>query len=248
MGRITKVHEPHNRCRNCRLRTLCLPENLPQEDVRKLESIVQRQQPVARGEYLFHAGEHFREIYAVHTGSVKTSTLMPDGDEHIASFHWPGDVIGLDAIVSSNHSTSAVALETTSLCAIPYARLSTLSEQTPALQQQLMHLMSRELLEEKKINHLLSRGSAEQRLSFALLRFSRQFSHRGHSGTHFRLPMSRHDLGNYLGLVPETMSRTFRRLEQQGIIQADGKAIEIVNRSALHERAFGLESQQAIQA
>ncbi|MCK2042712.1 MULTISPECIES: fumarate/nitrate reduction transcriptional regulator Fnr [Chromohalobacter] len=244
MTRIATLSESRDSCHNCRLRTLCLPDNLPKEDIGKLEGIVQRRKPVSRGGYLFQAGQRFNSIYAVRTGAVKTSTLMANGDEHISGFHLPGEVIGLDAIVSRDHPSSAIALETASICEIPYAELETLSERTPALQHRLMRIMSRELLAEQSTNHLLSRRSAEQRLAVVLLKFSERFADRGLSALRFRLPMSRLDLGNYLGLVPETMSRTFRRLEEQGLVSIAGKEIEIVDSGAMKALAFGAEGSQ----
>lgn len=248
MTRIAMLNETHDNCHNCRLRALCLPDNLPVEDVGKLAGIVQRRKPVSRGTHLFQAGQRFSSIYAVRTGAVKTSTLMANGDEHISGFHLPGEVIGLDAIVSRDHPSTAVALETASVCEIPYVELENLSDRTPALQRQLMRIMSRELLAEQGTNHLLTRRSAEQRLAVVLLKFSERFASRGLSAQRFRLPMSRLDLGNYLGLVPETMSRTFRRLEEQGLVSIAGKEIEIIDICAMQGLAFGAEGAQAARA
>jgi len=248
MTRIATLSETRSSCQNCRLRSLCLPDNLSKEDIGELDSIVQRRKPVARGAYLFQAGQRFNSIYAVRAGAVKTSTLMANGDEHISGFHLPGEVIGLDAIVSRDHPSSAIALETASVCEIPYAELETLSDRTPALQHQLMRIMSRELLAEQSTHHLLTRRSAEQRLAVVLLKFSERFASRGLSAQRFRLPMSRLDLGNYLGLVPETMSRTFRRLEEQGLVSIAGKEIEIVDICAMQGLEFGAEGAQAARA
>ena len=171
MTRIATLSETRDNCHNCRLRTLCLPDNLPVEDVGRLAGIVQRRKLVSRGTLLFQAGQRFNSIYAVRTGAVKTTTLMANGDEHISGFHLPGEVIGLDAIVSRDHPSTAVALETASVCEIPYAELENLSDRTPALQHQLMRIMSRELLAEQSTNHLLTRRSAEQRLALSDLSF-----------------------------------------------------------------------------
>ncbi|MDW5375626.1 fumarate/nitrate reduction transcriptional regulator Fnr [Halomonas sp. HP20-15] len=248
MTRIAMLSESRDSCHNCRLRTLCLPDNLPKEDIAKLEGIVQRRKPVSRGAYLFQAGQRFHSIYAVRTGAVKTSTLMANGEEHISGFHLPGEVIGLDAIVAHDHPSTAVALETASVCEIPYAELESLGDRTPALQHQLMRIMSRELLIEQGTNHLLTRRSAEQRLAVVLINFSERFASRGLSALRFRLPMSRLDLGNYLALVPETMSRTFRRLEEQGLVSIAGKEIEIIDIYAMKALAFGAESAQTARA
>jgi len=248
MSRIATLSESRDNCQNCRLRTLCLPDNLSREDVGKLEGIVQHRKPVVRGTYLFQAGQRFTSIFAVRTGAVKTSTLLANGDEHISGFHLPGEVIGLDAIVSRDHPSTAIALESTSVCEIPYAELESLGDCMPTLQHQLVRIMSRELLAEQGTGHLLTRRAAEQRLAVVLLKFSERFASRGLSALCFRLPMSRLDLGNYLGLVPETMSRTFRRLEAQGLVSIAGKEIEIVDICALKTMAFGEEASRTVRA
>lgn len=246
--RIAALNDVRNNCQNCRLNSLCLPENLTLEDINKLEEIVQRRKPVARGTYLFQAGHRFNSIFAVRTGSVKTSTLLANGDEHVSGFHLPGEVIGLDAITNSSHPSAAIALETSSVCEIPFGELESLGDCTPALQRQLVRIMSRELQSDQRTAHLLTRRSAEQRLAVILLDFSERFSSRGLSAQRFRLPMSRLDLGNYLGLVPETMSRTFRRLETQNIVHITGKEIDLVDIPALKELAYGATSTSASEA
>lgn len=245
MIRIATLSDAKNSCRNCRLSSLCLPENLAQSDVNKLEGIVQRRKPVARGTYLFRLGQRFNSIFAVRTGAVKTTNLLANGDEHISGFHLPGEVIGLDAILTRSHPSAAVALESTSVCEIPFNDLENLGDQTPALQHQLVRIMSRGLLTEQSTAHLLTRRSAEQRLAEVLLKFSERFANRGLSAGRFRLPMSRLDLANYLGLVPETMSRTFRRLEAQGLVSINGKEIEIVDFYGMKELSFGASADTA---
>lgn len=241
MTRTAALSESHDSCQHCRLRTLCLPDNLTKSDIGKLEGIIQRRKPVSRGASLFQSGQRFHAIYAVRSGAVKTLMPMANGDEHVSGFHLPGEIIGLDAIVMRRHPSSAVALETASLCEFPYSALEALSDRMPALQRQLMRVMSRELLAEQNTNRLLARRSAEQRLAHVLLKFSERFASRGLSARRFRLPMSRLDLGNYLGLVPETMSRTFRRLEEQDMVNIDRKEVEIVDIDAMKSLAFGTE-------
>ncbi|SDM12902.1 CRP/FNR family transcriptional regulator, anaerobic regulatory protein [Modicisalibacter muralis] len=227
------------KCRTCRLHSLCLPRELPQGDTSELARIVQTRRPMKRGTYVLQAGGHFQSIFAVRTGSVKTSTLLPSGDEHISGFHLPGEILGLDAIASRSHPSTSVTLETSHVCEIPFTELEHLSERIPALQRQLLRIMSRELSTEQSTTHLLARRSAEQRLAMVLLDFSQRFANRGLSARHFRLPMSRSDLANYLGLAPETMSRTFRRLEARGLLSIAGKAVVILDPIALAELVDG---------
>jgi CRP/FNR family transcriptional regulator, anaerobic regulatory protein len=236
---ITPLRQVAESCRNCRLATLCLPDNVPCGEVAELEGIVQRRRAVPRGSVLFQTGKGFTSLYAVRTGSVKTSMLLSGGDEHISGFHLPGEILGLDTINFKQHQSSAVTLETTSVCEIPFRPLEKLANRYPSLQRRLVMIMSRELRSEQSVNHLLARRSAEQRLAVVLLSISERYASRGLAADRFRLPMSRHDLSNYLGLVPETMSRTFRRLETQGLLSTRGREIELIDLHGLHQLAHG---------
>lgn len=233
---------PKESCRTCRLSSLCLPQDLPRQEIDALARIVRCRRPLPRGAYLFQAGSHFRSVFAVRTGAVKTSTLLPNGDEHIAGFHLPGEILGLDAIDTQHHPSASVTLEKSSICEIPFVELEDLGQHTPALQRRLLRIMSRELTAEHDTTHLLSRRSAEQRLAASLLDFSKRFAHRGLHAEHLRLPMSRLDLANYLGLAPETMSRTFRRLEAQGLLRIAGKEVALADIGSLRELAYGVAS------
>lgn len=224
-------------CSSCRLNSLCLPVRLKADDVQAFDGIVQRPRPVARGAYLFQNGSPSRSIYAIRAGAVKLTQLASDGVEHITGFHLPGEVIGLDALDFEQHPTSAVALETTSLCEIPLERLDELSEALPGLQRQLVRLLSRELFAEQEIAQVLAKRTAEERLASVLLSLSERYSRRGLSATRFHLPMSRHDLAGYLGLAPETMSRLFKRLAEQGLLRAEGKEVALEDLDGLRRLA-----------
>ncbi len=238
-SQITPLRQSRNNCRSCRLATLCLPDTLEEEDVNQLDSIILRRRPIERGETLFHAGSKFNAIYAVRTGALKTFTVLPCGDEHIAGFHLPGELIGLDAISTQTYPSTAVALETTTVCEVPFSALERLIVSNPVLQRHLVRIMSRELYAEQGMSIALARRSAEQRLAAILLSLSERFANRGLSRQRFRLPMSRHELGNYLGLVPETMSRTFRRLETQNLVHTEGKEISLIDLEGLAVLAHG---------
>lgn len=220
-------------CRSCSLSDLCLPVALNTADVDALDHIVQRRRPLSRGELLFHAGGTFGAIYAVRTGALKSMTISEDGEEQITAFHLPGEIVGLDAISFGEHPSTACALETTSTCEIPFEDLEHLAEDVPGLQRQLLRIMSKEIFSEQEMLHALARRTAEQRLAIFLISLSDRFSRRGLSATRLRLPMSRHELSNYLGLAPETMSRLFRRFADAGWITASGKEITLEDMDAL---------------
>ncbi len=226
-------------CRTCSLSDLCLPVALDAPEVDALDGIVQRRRPLARGDVLYRAGGPFSAIYAVRTGALKSLSVSEDGEEQITAFHLPGELVGLDAISFGTHPSTACALETTSICEIPFEALEGLAEGIPGLQRQLLRIMSKEIFSEQEMLHALARRTAEQRLAILLISLSDRFSRRGLSATRFRLPMSRHELSNYLGLAPETMSRLFRRFAESGWITAAGKEITLEQPEALRSMTTG---------
>lgn len=235
-GRHTfRLRDIRDACQSCSLSELCLPVGLNGEDIDALDAIVQRRRPLSKADVLYREGTGFDAIYAVRTGALKSSMLSKDGEEQITAFHLPGELLGLDAISSGDHPSTAVALETTSVCEIPFSQLENLSEAIPGLQRQLLRIMSKEIFNEHEMLQALARRNAEQRLAILLLSLGDRFGRRRLSPTRFRLPMSRHELSNYLGLAPETMSRLFRRFQEQGWITARGKEVSLEDMAALRE-------------
>lgn len=216
------------KCNNCSIRKLCLPVMLAESEVDHLESIVQRGNTLQKNKPLFHAGQKFESVYAVRSGSFVSTATTEDGDEQITGFFLPGEIIGMDGISSGTHPTSAKALETSSVCAIPFDRLQELSAVIPALQSQLFKIMSQEIREEQELMMLLGKKSAEERLAAFLLNLSQRFKRRGLSSTHFRLTMTRSQIGNHLGLAVETVSRLMTRFSGKNFIKVEDKEIEIL--------------------
>jgi CRP/FNR family transcriptional regulator len=216
-------------CANCNLHHLCLPLGIDTQDIERLDDIINRKRPLARGEYLFRAGAPFHSIYAIRSGSVKSFTATLDGQEQVTGFHLPGELVGLDAISSDSHNCSARALETTSVCEIPYQELETLSARIPSLQRQLMRVMSREILQDEHMMMLLGRKAADERLAAMLVSISNRFKQRGFSAREFNLSMSRNDIGNYLGLAVETVSRLFTRFQEEGLLETERKHVRILD-------------------
>ncbi|WP_119395372.1 fumarate/nitrate reduction transcriptional regulator Fnr [Salinibius halmophilus] len=214
-------------CKTCSLHPLCLPLSLDDNEIDKLDNIIRRGRPIRKGEHLFHQGDKFSAVYAVRTGTLKTYTLTSDGEEQITGFHLASEIIGLNAYDLDEYPASAKALETTNVCEIPIDRLDELSGDLPELRRQLMRMMGKELRADERMMLLLSKKTAEERLSSFLLSLSQRFARRGFSGTTFRLTMSRADMANYLGLAVETVSRVFTRFQKQGLIDLLGNAKEI---------------------
>lgn len=233
-SQLIRLHEFRKACSSCSLRELCLPVALDRQDTDELDRIVERNRPFKKGEKVCRPGQHFSAIYAVLSGSLKSSLLGRNGESQVIAFHLPGELAGLDAIGSGSHPTTIEALETTSVCRIPFSQLEALSRKIPGLQHQLLRVMSKEIFDEHELLQVVSRRTAEQRLAIMLINLGQRFGRRGLSRTRFRLSMSRLDLGNYLGLAPETTSRTFRRLVDQGLLRVTGKEIELLDLQALH--------------
>lgn len=222
-------------CENCSLGRLCLPMGLDQKDVKRLDKIVKRSKPHHRNDYLFREGDQFRGIYAVKTGSLKTFISREDGSDQVLGFHLPGEIIGMDAIENGVHGCTAKVLETSAVCMIPYDELEKLSMEIPSLQHQMFRLMSREISNESNMLILLGKKNADERLATFLLNLSQRFQQRGFSSTEFNLSMSRNEIGNYLGLAVETVSRLFTRFQEEGILRVERKHVELIDIEALKE-------------
>lgn len=235
-------HKPsglQTHCKDCSLVNLCLPLSLKVEDIDQLDDIVKRGRPLKKGDHLFRQGEPFQSVYAIRSGAIKTYVVTDSGEEQITGFHLPSEVVGMAGIDSDTHAVSAVALETTSVCEIPYERLDDLAMELPQLRRQLMNLMSCEIREDQQMMLLLSKKTADERIATFLVNISGRYRLRGFSAHHFRLPMSRSELGNYLGLAVETVSRVFTRFQDQGLIEANGKEVSLTNPNELYAMAGG---------
>jgi len=216
-------------CQHCGFSQLCLPFTLNDSELDKLEQIIQRKRPSHKGDHLFEAGKPLQALYAVRTGSFKTYTLTEQGEEQITGFHLPGDVIGFDAIGDQQHPSYAQALETAMVCEIPFNNLDHLLDQVPKLRQQLMRLMSQDIHGDQQMMLLLNRKTAEEKLAAFITNLAQRFGSRGFSRKEFRLTMTRGEIGNYLGLTVETISRLLGGFHKDELIHVDGKLITITN-------------------
>lgn len=216
-------------CSNCSLAELCLPRSLDEDEITQLESSVEIKRPLQKGDHLFSSNEPFHSFYAVRTGSLKTYLLTPEGEEQVTGFNLPGELLGIDGLDTNLHTISAVALETTTVCEIPYHQLNELCGQLPELRIQIMKIASREISNDHRMLLLLGKMSAEERLARFLLNLSGRLNKRGYSHINFNLTMPRHDLANYLGLAVETISRLFSRFQNKGILSVNRRNIQIID-------------------
>lgn len=227
MNSVRSTHQAH--CKDCSLAMLCLPLSMDLDDLNALDEIVKRSRPLKKGEFLFRQGDTFNSVYAVRSGSLKTFSITDCGEEQITGFHLPSEFVGLSGMDTDNYPVSAIALETTSICEIPFDRLDDLSASLPQLRRQLMRIMSREIRDDQQMMLLLSKKTADERIATFLVNLSARFRSRGYSPYQFRLAMSRNEMGNYLGLAVETVSRVFTRFQQSSLLSAEGKEIHILN-------------------
>ncbi len=219
-------------CQTCSLRELCLPAGLAEQEIEQLNQI-HRKRSLQRGEYLYRAGGSLQSLYAVRTGFLKSCVMHEDGREQVVGFHMMGELLGMDAIGSHQHLCDAIALENSEICEFPFGDFERLSHDLPMLQQQFHRVISREIARDYGVMLLLGSMRAEERLATFLLNLSQRFAARGYSASEFNLRMTREEIGSYLGLKLETISRVLSRFHEEGLITVGGKLIKIINLQAL---------------
>jgi CRP/FNR family transcriptional regulator len=227
------VKQLRTACSSCSLHELCLPAGLGQEELERLDKIINLKRPLKRGEYLYRSGGELQSLYAVRTGFMKSCVLHDDGREQVAGFHMAGELLGMDAIGTSKHMCDAIALEDSDICEIPFGDLEQLSRDIPTLQRHFHRIMSREIARDYGVMLLLGSMRAEERLAAFLLNLSQRFAARGYSPTRFILRMTREEIGSYLGLKLETISRAFSHFQNEELIAVHNKSIELKNPAEL---------------
>ncbi|MGA0805231.1 MAG: fumarate/nitrate reduction transcriptional regulator Fnr [Pseudohongiellaceae bacterium] len=226
-------------CFDCNLKSLCLPIAMDVRDLEKLDKIIQRTRPIQSGEHLYRSGDPFKSLYAVRSGSIKTYLIDDEGVEQVTGFYLPGEVLGFDGIGTHIHGCNVVALETSSVCEMPFDRLEELTLAIPGLQHHFFQLMGKQIDSDHQMMLTLSKKNAEGRIATLLISLSRRYSRRNLSPNAMRLPMSRMDIGNFLGLTIETVSRTFSRLAKDAVISVDGREVVIKDHHRLQELCDG---------
>lgn len=226
-------------CSACSLKELCLPIGLKPDEFAHLDAVIKQSRRLKKGEYLFHSGEHFDSLFAIRTGFFKTSINTPDGRDQVTGFFMSGELMGMDGISNGTYSGDAVALEDSEVCELPFERLEDLSKQLPSLNMHFFRLMSREIVRDQNIMLLLGNMRAEERLAAFLLNLSDRLHCRGFAANDFILRMSREEIGSYLGLKLETVSRTLSRFNQEGLISVEHKHIKILQPQILQQMVGG---------
>jgi CRP/FNR family transcriptional regulator len=220
---------PKVTCAKCNLRETCLSGGVSAEDLERVENIVYARRRIKRGERLFSAGDEFSCFYAIRTGFFKTSLIDDEGREQVTGFFMSGELLGLDGLGSGRLEGSAIALEDSDVCAMPYSQIEEMGREVPSLQRRLHSVLAREIARDHGIMLLLGSMSAEERLAAFLINLSKRFVRRGYSGSSFVLRMTRDEIGSYLGLKLETVSRLFSAFQKNGLIEVQHKQVSIVD-------------------
>ena len=220
-------------CSNCNLRELCMPVGLNEEQLQRIDEVVAVRRKIKRGAALFRNGETFTSLYAIRTGFFKTCVATEDGRDQVTGFQMAGEIIGLDGIVNDHHTCDAVALEDAEVCVMPFDRIEELSREVTALQTHVHKIMSREIVREHGVMLLLGSMRAEERLAAFLLNLVQRLHARGFSQSELVLRMTREEIGSYLGLKLETVSRTFSKFVEEGIVEVKQRHVRILEPDAL---------------
>ena len=224
-----------NACSTCCLRLVCLPCELEEGDLYRFDSIATVKRRIARGSALYHSGDGFESLHAVRSGAFKTVGTSRNGQEKITGFYLPGELLGLEAISGGRHAYAAVALEDSEVCAIPFTALERMAQSVPALQHRLFRMLSGDISRDHGLMLLLGSMTAEQRLAAFLLSLSRRYRRLGYAADRFSLRMTREEIGNYLGLTLETVSRMLSRFQRDGLLHVQQREIELRDQSGLRE-------------
>ena len=225
-------------CTSCNLRELCMPAGLCLDDLEQVQSIVYARRRVKRGESLFGTGDAFTAIYAIRSGTFKTSGVDGEGREQVTGFFMGGELLGMDGIGSGRYNGAAVALEDSEICVMPYSLIESMAHDYPQLQRHLHAVLSREIVRDHGVMMLLGSMRAEERLAAFLSNLSKRFLRRGYSQSDFNLRMTREEIGSYLGLKLETVSRLFSQFQKDRLIEVEQKHVRILDIAGV-ERLLG---------
>lgn len=238
----TPPHDLRARCSACSMHQLCLPMGLGESDMERLDEIIGRRRKVPRDGHLYRVGDSFTNLYAIRLGHFKTHQINPSGDQQITGFQMAGELLGMDAISTDRHHCNAVALEDSEVCEIPFARLEALFAEMPTLLHHFHRMMSQEITREQGVMLLLGNMRAEQRFAAFLTNLSSRYSARGYSSSAFQLRMTREEIGNYLGLTIESISRLLSKFKKQGWIKVNNRELELLDPPTLKAVAAGTRS------
>ena len=216
-------------CSQCSLLELCLPKGLTREELEFFEQAVNPKKPLKKSEFLYRAGEEMTSLYTVKTGAFKANIDSADGQENIVGFYLPGELIGLDGIASGQYQCDIIALGDAHVCQLSYHEFQRIANKLPILREEILSISSSNMTTAQKMLFFIGKRPVEERLATFLIGLSQRYGARGLSDLRFQLSMSRHDIANYLGMAPETISRQFKKMQDQGLILIDNREITITD-------------------
>ena len=222
-------------CSACSLRETCLPVGLSEESLDRVDTLVAQRRRVPRGDALFRTGDTFQHLFAVRAGFFKTCVSTEDGRDQVTGFQMAGELLGLDGIGTDHHMCDAIALEDSQVCVIPYHMLEEVSHKVMELQHQFHRIMSREIVRDHGVMMLLGSMRAEERVAAFLLNLTRRLRARGYSGSSLVLRMTREEIGSFLGLKLETVSRTFSKFQDAGLLKVKQRQILLLDPEGLRD-------------
>lgn len=223
-------------CSNCTLDKLCLPRGLTKKEVEYLDVVVKNNGVLQTGEYIYREGDDFKGILAIKSGAAKLVASDRDGNEHILNVLLPGELLGFDGVQFNRYQCSAIALETMSVCEVPGDKLEALCQQVPGMIRELFKHTG-EVINENQMHTVSIKRPAEEKLAFFLVNLAGRLKQRGFSSAEFNLPLTRQEIGDYLGLTLETVSRTLKHFKDEKLIAVEKKHISILDQKGL-ERLF----------
>ena len=231
---VVSIRDLRAHCATCSMRELCLPLGLARDEMGELETLISGRRHFRKGEAVFRSGDRFDALYAIRYGSCKVILVTDEGREQVSGFHIMGDIMGFDGIANGRHGGHAIALEDTEVCVLPFEQLEKLCRQLESLQRNLHQLLSREIARDKNLLLVVGSMRAEERVAAFLLSLSQRYRQRGYSSTEFVLRMTRREIGSYLGIKLETVSRLLSRFQAQGLIRVDRKSVALLDLNGLH--------------
>ena len=221
---------------------LCLPMGLDMADMDRLDQIIGRRRKVVRGATLFRIGDPFVNLYAIRLGHFKTYQINRGGEEQVTGFQMGGELLGMDAISTDRHHCNALALEDSEVCEIPFPNLQQLLADMPTLLRHFHRMMSQEITREQGVMLLLGNMQATQRFAAFIVNLASRYEARGYSATKFQLRMSREEIGNYLGLTIESISRLLSKFKKEGLLRVNNREIELLNPAKLKAITAGTDT------
>ncbi len=230
---LREVNRPQLTCALCTQQDACMAAGLDADTMRQIDKLLTVRNRLRKGETLIQIGAHFTSLFAIRSGSCKTVLLSEDGRLQVSGYHLPGEIIGTDGIGNDRYGCQAVALEDTEVCALPFDRIEALGRENAGFQHNFHRLLAREISRKRALMLLLGTMHADQRIATFLLDLSRRYEARGYSASEFVLRMTREEIGSYLGLKLETVSRLFSRLQHEGLVQIQGRVVKLLDLVAL---------------